>query len=238
VKLQRFQDLSQSIDLRSFEQHLVAFAHDLDFGLANAAVVFDQPGSEGLFASVGNMPPGFVATSSSRALSRRDPVLHRLKCQSTPVCYDQNFYVTMAAADLWEMQAEYGYRTGLAVALHLPSQRHFLLGFDREKALPKSEQTLTRMFADLQLLAVYAHDAALRLMSPESELGDRAAQLTSQEIECLKWRGEGKSAWETGVILHLSESRINKICAAAIRKLGCVTTSQAAVKALRSGLLV
>ena len=278
MKLQQFMDVSQSDDLPTFYQRLLGFAHDLDFGLANATVVVDRPGSESVFMSVNNIPPEF-AEATDLALSKRDPVLQRLKRQSIPFAYDQTSYVMEGAADMWEIQAAHGYRTGLAVALHMSNRRHFLLGLDRETALPKKDEDITALLANLQLLTVHAQDAALRLLGVEPAAEDmhrqterekmllwteghqtRAAptslsmhspeparyvlganakqvpQLNPQEIECLKWRGEGKSAWETGKILSLSESRINKVCAAAAKKLGCSTTSQAALRALRRGL--
>ena len=131
MKLQQFMDVSQSGDLATFQQRLLGFANDLDFGLVNATVVVDRPGKESVFMSVNNTPPEFTEATNVE-LSKRDPVLQRLKHQSTPFAYDQSFYVLKGAADMWEIQAAHGYRTGLAVALHLSNRRHFLLGLDRQ----------------------------------------------------------------------------------------------------------
>ena len=234
MKLQRFIDVGQADDCATFQQRLLGFANDLDFGFVNATVVVDRPGKESIFLSVNNIPSEF-AEATDIALSKRDPVLQRLKRQSTPFTYDQSSYVLKDAADLWEIQAAHGYRTGLAVALHLSNHRHFLLGIDRETPLPADDDEVTILLASLQLLAVHCQDAALRLIGGSTD--EALAALTKQETECLKWRGEGKSAWVTGQILNLSESRVRKICAAATEKLGCSTTSQAVVRAHRSGIL-
>src|SRR5512143_4120338 len=68
---------------------------------------------------------------------------------------------TQGQGELWEEQARYGYQTGIAMALHLPEGKHFMLGVDRDRALPSDRHELTRVVADLQLFAVHALDAAM-----------------------------------------------------------------------------
>ena len=41
-----------------------------------------------------------------------------------------------------------------------------MLGVDRDQALPSDPSELTRMVADLQLFAVHAQDAAMRMLVP------------------------------------------------------------------------
>ena len=61
--------------------------------------------------------------------------------------------------------------------------------------------------------------------------------LSPREHECLQWAAEGKTAWETGMILSIAEGSVVKILASAIRKLDCANKPQAVVKALRLGLI-
>ena len=236
VKLQRFLDVSQSSDLPSFEERLLRFANDLDFGLVTAALVVDRPGKEALFYAVGNTPPEFAETSTNLEVSKRDPVLQRLKRESTPFVYDQEFYRSQGAEDLWETQAVYGYRTGLAVALHLAHSQHFLLGFDREEPLPKRDEARTQMLASLQLIAVHAQDAALRLLGVQVSPED-VPKLTPREVEILRWTMEGKTAWAVGQILQLSEHTVNFHMRNALRKLDASSKHQAVLKAMSLGLL-
>ncbi len=78
------------------------------------------------------------------------------------------------------------------MALHLPEGRHFLLGVDRDQPLPADPAELQRLVADLQLFAVHAQDAALRLLVPEPLQPERPA-LTPRELEALRWTMEGKT---------------------------------------------
>ena len=224
MNLQRFYDVSQATDLASFEQQLKAFAEEMGFPLFAAMLVIEKPetGARPFLKSVRNTPEGFTALSTDPDEVRRDPVIQRLKSLSVPFIYDQSLYVSEGAADLWESQAVHGYRTGISVALHL--------------ALPADETRLVRMMADLQLMAVHAQAAAERLLVQPAEDTPRP-RLTTRETEILQWTRAGKSAWQTGAILGISEATVNFHLRNVCGKLGVASKHQAVLKALALGLM-
>lgn len=61
--------------------------------------------------------------------------------------------------------------------------------------------------------------------------------LTDREREALLWYHGGKTAWEIGEILQISERTANKHLTAARQKLGVATTRQAVAEAARRRLL-
>jgi DNA-binding CsgD family transcriptional regulator len=132
--------------------------------------------------------------------------------------------------------SRFGYQTGIAMALHLPEGRHFLLGVDRDRALPNDRGELTRVVADLQLFAVHALDAAMRVLVPTDSPQDLPS-LTPRELEALRWTMDGKTAWEVGSILGVTERTAVLHLNNAMHKLGCVNKHQAVLKALRLGML-
>ena len=77
--------------------------------------------------------------------------------------------------------------------------------------LPSDADELTRIIADIHLLAVYANEAASRHVPHRSTPPTEA--LASREAECLRWTMEGKTAWEIGVILGIAESTVVSISA-------------------------
>lgn len=92
------------------------------------------------------------------------------------------------------------------------------------------------MTADLSLFTVYAQDAAMRSLlpaAPEVEV----PKLIPRELECVRWTMEGKTAWEVGHILSISERTAVRHLANATHKLDCVNKHQAVVKAIRLGLI-
>lgn len=219
-----------------FRDAVVRFTHQLGFETVSAMTVIDHHLGRSEFITVDNTPEGFNDTYSDPALGRRDPVMQHLKRQSVPIIWDQSTYIANGAIDLWEHQAHYGFNTGIAMALHLPEGRHFLLGVDRDQALPVDVAELQRVVADLQLFAVLAQDAALRLLLPEVQQPDRPS-LTPREVEALTWTMDGKTAWEVGQILGISERTAVLHVNNAMHKLDCVNKHQAVLKALRLGLI-
>jgi DNA-binding CsgD family transcriptional regulator len=90
--------------------------------------------------------------------------------------------------------------------------------------------------ADLQLFAVHAQESALRLLVPAAAQPERPS-LTPRELEALRWTMDGKTAWEVGAILGISERTAVLHVNNAMHKLGCVNKHQAVLKALRLGLI-
>jgi DNA-binding CsgD family transcriptional regulator len=219
-----------------FRDEIVRFAHGLGFETVSAITVVDHGLNNSDFIVVDNTPADYVEPSNDRGSYKRDPVMQHCRRQSVPIVWDQGTYLDHNAVDLWEQMAGFGYHTGIAMALHLPEGRHFQFGVDRDQALPADKRELQRIVADLQLFAVHAQDAALRLFLPLALQPERPA-LTPRELEALRWTMEGKTAWEVGAILGISERTAVLHVNNAMHKLGCVNKHQAVLKALRLGLI-
>jgi DNA-binding CsgD family transcriptional regulator len=67
--------------------------------------------------------------------------------------------------------------------------------------------------------------------------GILAIPLSGRELEVLKWISVGKSSWDTGMILQISERTVNFHIKNLLLKLDAVNRPQAVAKALRLGLL-
>ncbi len=239
MELQRYFDVSQSADVDTFRSQLITFAQTMGFGFVTACQIVEDPRPTGKakVVRIGNTPAGFEESSTSVAAGARDPVLKRLKSMSVPFLYDRRMYIDESAADLWEEQAAFGYKTGICVALHLPDHKHFLLGVDRDEPLPQDDERLTRLMADLQLLAVHAQAAGDRLLTPRPVAPHAEIKLTPREREVLLWTMDGKSAGDVAQILGLSEHTVVFHLRNVARKLDASTKHQAVLKALALGLI-
>lgn len=226
---------AKSID--DFRGQIIHFANELGFRYVSAMTVVDHSLTRSDFVTIDNMPLDYRDAGASQVDNHlRDPVMQHCKRGAVPIVWDQETYLRNGAVDIWEEQAAFGYRTGIALALHLPEGRHFMLGVDRDQHLPRGAGELTRMVADLQLFAVHAQDTALRLFVPAEQLVETPS-LTPRELEALRWTMEGKTAWEVGSILGISERTAVLHIQNAMRKLGSVNKHQAVLKALRLGLI-
>jgi DNA-binding CsgD family transcriptional regulator len=123
------------------------------------------------------------------------------------------------------------------MALHLPGGKHFIMGVDRDQPLPGDDALVTRMMADLQLLAVHAQETAVRLLVPDTVEVQYLPRLTEREIEILKWTAEGKSAWAVGQILNISEHNVKYHIKRILMKLAVGSKHQAAARAKALGLI-
>ena len=233
------QGFTSVLDCRSraeFQTEVVAFARRLGFDTVTAMVVIDHLLGQPEFISVENTPLGYLQGYSDTAGARRDPVMQHCKRYSMPIIWDQSTYSSQGQGPMWEEQARFGYRHGIAMALHLPEGRHFMMAVDRDQPLPSDPSEVTRMVADLQLFAVCAQDTAMRILTPPAS-APGAPSLTPRELEALRWTMEGKTAWEVGNLLGISERTAALHVNNATHKLGCVNKHQAVLKALRLGLL-
>ena len=222
-------------DRHELLSEVVRFTRQLEFETVSTTMVIDHQLGEPEFIVLDNTPTAYRDAFDDKSDARRDPVMQHCKRQSVPMIWNQETYTAAEQGDKWEMQARYGYCTGIALALHMPEGRHFFIGVDRDRPLPKSPE-LTRMVADLQLFAVHAQDAAQRVLLPSAPAPD-APSLTPRELETLRWTMEGKTAWEVGNILGITERTVVLHANNATHKLGSANKHQAVLKALRLGLI-
>ena len=232
----RYLSVHKASTREEFRSEVVRFAQQLGFDTVSAVAVIDRPPDEPEFLAVDNAPEAYRQCIDDAARGRADPVMQHCKYNSVPIIWDQDTYVRRGQGPLWESQALHGYRTGVCLALHLPEGRHFLFGVDRDQAMPRDPATVTRMVADVQLFAVHAQDAAQRIMLPPSAQHEPPS-LTPRMLEALRWTMAGRTAWEVGKEMGISERTAVWHIARAMEKLGCNSKHQAVWKAVRLGLI-
>ncbi len=233
---QSFFELAESKDIATFKARFIQIAGQFEFPLANAAIEITTPGEKLKGWSVRNDPPVWAERALDQATADRDPCLKRVRGTVAPFAYDQAFYVEQGAGDLWEEQAPHGYKAGINAMLHLGKGRRFYVGMDRSDPLPTDVNKRMGLLADLQLMATFVQDTAVRLLTSECvDLSE--VVLSVREREVLAWASQGKTAWETGMLLSISENTVNKHLQAAARRLGCTSKAQAVARAFERGML-
>jgi DNA-binding CsgD family transcriptional regulator len=223
-------------DKAQFRTVVIRFAQQLGFDKVTAMVAVDQPGISPEFVAVHNTPMAFEQNFENISIGKRDPVMQHCRRQTMPIVWSQKTYLDHGAIELWEVQAQFGYCNGIAMALHMPEGRHFMLGVDRDQALPSGASELTRMVADLQLFAVHAQDTAMRILLSES-FRPELPSITPRELEVLRWTMDGNTARQVGELLNITERTAIQHLQNAMRKLDCNSKHQAVLKALRLGLI-
>jgi DNA-binding CsgD family transcriptional regulator len=231
-----YQSVLEAKNQDQFRSVVIRFAQRLGFDKVSAMVAVDRVGAPPEFVAVHNTPLAFQQTFDDITVGKRDPVSQHCKRNTVPIIWGQHTYLKGNAIELWEHQARFGYRNGIAMALHLPDGRHFLLGVDRDQDLPADSRELTRIVADLQLFAVHAQDTALRVLVSEGARPELPA-LTPRELEVLRWTMEGKVTNEISTLLGIGDRTTVFHLQNAMQKLQCNSKHVAVVKALRLGLI-
>lgn len=93
------------------------------------------------------------------------------------------------------------------------------------------------MTGALQLFICHAQESGFRILMPDVGDAAQAYSLSPRELESLRWTMEGKTAWEVGHILGISEQTAARHLCNAARKLDCTSKHHAVVKALKLGLI-
>ncbi|MEO5881931.1 MAG: autoinducer binding domain-containing protein [Caldimonas sp.] len=207
-----------------FDRYGLLVIHD-DFSGANSVAVL---------STLHNTPAAFHEEWVENGGS--DPVCQQAKRSTAPFIYGPETYAEAGAMTRWERQAQFGFAHGICSTFHLPGNLHITFGIDRIRPLPRERNELARLVARSHFFATFLQSTALAILSiePSSTLVRR---LSPREHECIQWAAEGKTAWETGMILSIAEGSVAKILASAIRKLDCASKPHAVVKALRLGLI-
>lgn len=90
------------------------------------------------------------------------------------------------------------------------------------------------LLLELHILGNYFHQHILRIHGHDAE---SAMLVSARELDCLKWAAAGKTAWESSVILGISERTVRFHLNAAREKLNCLTTTQAVAKAVSQQMI-
>jgi LuxR family quorum-sensing system transcriptional regulator SolR len=163
-----------------------------------------------------------------------DPtVQHGLK-NTLPIVWSHEVFES--APELWEDARGHGLHFGWAQSSRDASGAVGLLTLARsEEQLTDSELYANK--AKMAWLTQFAHAGMARILIP-NYIPETLVTMTAREKEVLRWTAEGKTAYEIGQILAVSERTVNFHINNVVSKLDASNKTQAAVKAATLGMLL
>jgi DNA-binding CsgD family transcriptional regulator len=184
-------------------------------------------------AAVHSFSDGYLGTFAGDEFPNElDPVMQHLRASSIPIAWDRDTYLAAGVGASYVPMADFGVRSGIALALHIEPRRHFALGFSWSSgALPVVPADM------LQTIAVFAEPAFHRVLTRWDGACEIDAGLTLRELEVLFWLGEGDTDKSLAVRLGIAWKTVSWYTQQAARKLGAHTRTEAVAKATRLGLL-
>lgn len=162
-----------------------------------------------------------------------NPFLSGGICNSEPVFWSEIDLSRIGGTRLWRMYRDavsFGVTAGLCVPIYFPGRLPVVANFVGS-GLRETPETRVSLHA----MALYTHYRLLRLR----EMGrQKNPLLTSREADCLAWVSQGKTDWEIGEILGISENTVHWYIENSKRKLGVATRIQAVVSAIQAGIFM
>ena len=166
-----------------------------------------------------------------------DPVSQQARASWLPVSWDAEQLTVQCKgrqSQLFCATVDHGYRRGISVPVRGPMGRlDMFVALSRlsRRDFALRAETWKREF---MLIGAYMSATYHSMIAPEERT---EASLTRRELECLSWTAHGKTAWEVGKLLQVSERTVQFHIQNACRKLDSVSKHQATLKAVAMGLI-
>jgi DNA-binding CsgD family transcriptional regulator len=186
-----------------------------------------------------NLKAEWVAHYLESDYAHIDPVVRTCTEARLPIRWDERFkansrsqFETQMMEDAWEN----GLRRGLTIPIHGPRGELGIFSLNSDLSDAEFHKVSEAKKYELQILAYHFHDTIQRKLKAD-KVTTLPVPLTEREVEILKWTVEGKTAWEVGAILKISERTVNFHLQNVMEKFGVHNKTHAATKALHMGLL-
>jgi len=162
-----------------------------------------------------------------------DPIISRSPVMRQPFLWDELSRLSPQQKIFMSEAGEAGLGHGICVPIHGPFGDSFAISMTSEHDDTDSSSILS----ELHVLATQYHSTFFELVIEESKSAE-TVRLTPRERECLVWSARGKSSWDIGEILDISEHTVNFHLKNSMTKLDAGSRILAVVKAIRMGLIL
>lgn len=206
---------------------------------------FPLPGGKLATPRLSNLPRAWQQHYDTRRYEALDPVLSLASRQLTPVEWTPELYASSEARQLLCEQRAAGLRFGVTYPVFTPSGASGTLSLSSPRRPPHRHPPLRHprdpgALAWMQhagvVLAAHVHEAVWRIVLRDAE-SQHAPVLTPRERECLRWVARGKTSWEIGRILTISEHGVVFHLRSVMRKFDVSSRHRAVQLASDYGLL-
>jgi DNA-binding CsgD family transcriptional regulator len=181
-------------------------------------------------------PTGYLDAYQSLRWDKIDPVLRHVQVAKRPFRWADivgKLSLTRKQYVFLNECKELGVHSGVTFPLHGPGSRVDLISLSLRQDHDIALHRLPFLYA-----------LTVQLWLRQNELTEKATvaasdipHLTLHEVECLKWCKEGKTNWEIGERMDISEKTVEFHFSNIMRKLGATNRITAVVMGLQQGLI-
>ncbi|WFP65630.1 MULTISPECIES: LuxR family transcriptional regulator [unclassified Mesorhizobium] len=215
-------------------------AADLRDALAETASSLDLPSFAYLLPSLGSRrgtdlistyPQPWTSHYLNSRYEHVDPVVQQARLGPDAFRWDADggdLDLSTPQRQLMDEATQFGIRCGFTIPIHDRRGMFAALTFVSDERRPLFFRMIERYESALQLVAVFFHIQARRRLTSEPMVDGVA--LSRRETQCLQWAARGKSDWDIGRILGISQRTAAFHLDNAKKKLGVRTKTQAAIR--------
>lgn len=126
---------------------------------------------------------------------------------------------------------------GLSIPVRGPKAERAVISFTSDTDKHNWELFKSDNLKELIILSQLIHQKALELQSIETGRDSIEINITQREMQCLYWASQGKTVFETSIIMGISKNTVRAYIESARHSLNCVSITQAASKAIQLNLM-
>lgn len=179
-----------------------------------------------------NYPREWQERYFEKGYDKIDPIIKTSRKRAGAFRWSEVYHDASTTEDerhVFDEAASFGLRSGISIALHRPDGSFSIVSFAKAHEGEFQDITLTY----LEIVAIQFH---LRVAEFTSGAENPPA-LSLREKQCISWVAQGKSSWEIGKILKISDNTVNFHIKNVMRKLDVTSRFVAATKAINIGVI-
>lgn len=237
--IEQFTDLMYRYTEEEWRDQVFEMAHDLGYEQMLLAIFPNRNSPiEAEFAFLqSNFSSDWRNKYDAEKMGHFDPAIRHCMSKSVPLILSPDIFSTRKQKQIYEEASSYGIRSGVTLPIHGAKGELGILHFVSDtKPGRHVQQATSRHLPELSYFRDFIFETAARFMQ-SSSLDEPTTPLTRRELECLKWSVGGKSSWTIAQILRCSEATVNFHFNNIRRKLKAATRQEAAIRAIRMGLV-
>lgn len=193
-------------------------------------VTFSQP----YVFALNGFPSGWLEAHQELGYLENDPVVAHISKTFKPFFWDELTQRVGLDDEFFEHAKSYNLNSGLSMPIRGDKGEIAVMNVATSKLIDDDELYRDELMVAMQWYLPRLHERVHELVLDQPQSGFDV-NLTKREQSCLRWVGDGKTSWEIGKILNISERTVVFHLKNATTKLQASNRQEAFAKALRFG---
>lgn len=217
-------------------QRMKAVAREIGYDQVLFAIQLRLPAMQPLQDINSGYPLEYQLLYQERGFVGSDPTVAHCQTSAEPLIWEEQIYNrTPASREVLEEAQRFGLGHGLSVPVHESGRVISMLSLGRDRPF-ESEAEQRSVLSAGKVLATCVHVASENHILPDL-LAARRPHLSPRERQCLQLVALGKSNWDIGELLHISEATVAFHVQNVLKKLKVSTRMQAVAIGVALGII-